>query len=259
MKPVNACMVWLGALVLVQSALVQTALGQSELFHEQVGYAYDLQRFTPAEYAGHAQNLATVQDRRGIVYVANRSGLLEYDSATWRRLRMPNGEGAFSLALSDSGVVYVGGKGEIGYLAPDSVGVMRVVSLMDQVPEDKRNFLYVWGVHETSRGVYFHTGNRILRWDGRAFLTWESERRLRKPGQQATTSRTRQQESEGPCAVQSREVVGQVSVNACLVVGPVAPTSARRAGLKLLEHKGGGQSRRGGSRRCRSGRFRVCA
>jgi len=171
-------MVWLGALVLVQSALVQTALGQSELFHEQVGYAYDLQRFTPAEYAGHAQNLATVQDRRGIVYVANRSGLLEYDSATWRRLRMPNGEGAFSLALSDSGVVYVGGKGEIGYLAPDSVGVMRVVSLMDQVPEDKRNFLYVWGVHETSRGVYFHTGNRILRWDGRAFLTWESERRL---------------------------------------------------------------------------------
>ncbi len=178
MKPVYASMVWLCALVLVHSASVRTARGQSERPHEQVGYAYDLQRFTPAEYAGHSQNLATVQDRRGLVYVANRSGLLEYDSATWRHLRMPNGEGAFSLVLSDSGVVYVGGKGELGYLAPDSIGAMRVVSLMDRVPAEVRNFLYVWSAHKTTRGIYFHTSNRILRWDGRAFTTWDSERRL---------------------------------------------------------------------------------
>ncbi len=178
MKPVYVRMVGLCVLVLVQWVLVQPARGQTERPREQVGYAFDLQRFTPAEYAGHAQSLATVQDRRGLVYVANRSGLLEYDSATWRHLRMPNGEGAFSLALSDSGVVYVGGKGELGYLAPDSLGAMRVVSLMDRLPEDKRNFLYVWSTHRTSRGIFFHTSNRILRWDGRAFATWDSKHRL---------------------------------------------------------------------------------
>ncbi|MEZ4702153.1 MAG: ATP-binding protein [Rhodothermales bacterium] len=151
---------------------------QDAPYHEQVGYAYDLHRFPAEAYAGHGQNWGVVQDRRGIAYVANHSGILEYDSARWRRIRMANGEGAFSVALSDSGVVFVGGRGEIGYLAADSLGAMQFVSLLGYVPADRRNFTYVWNTVRTSHGVFFQTNKRILRWDGQAMKVWDSDLRM---------------------------------------------------------------------------------
>jgi signal transduction histidine kinase len=157
---------------------LRPAVGQVTPYHEQVGYAHDLNRFKAEDYGGHTQNWAFVQDKRGIVYVANRTGILEFDSVRWRSIPMANGEAASALALSDSGTVFVGGKGEIGYLAPDSLGEMRYFSLVDRIPADKRDFLFVWNAHRTSQGIFFHTSARIYRWNGLRFDIWESERRL---------------------------------------------------------------------------------
>ena len=40
--------------------------------------------FSTSEYKGGLQNFEMMQDRRGILYVANNYGLLEYDGTQWQ-------------------------------------------------------------------------------------------------------------------------------------------------------------------------------
>ncbi len=154
------------------------ARAQVTPFHDQVGFAYGVDHFSPETYGAHSQNFGILQDARGVMYGANLAGVLEYDSQSWRTIAMPNGEGAISLALSDSGVVFVGGNSDLGYLAPDSLGLMRFVSMRELIPEAERDFATVWSTHATSKGIYFQTSSRILRWDGQRFTSWHSDVRL---------------------------------------------------------------------------------
>jgi len=43
-----------------------------------------LRNFLPKEYGFHPQNWVITQDSRGIMFIANTAGLLEYDGVTWR-------------------------------------------------------------------------------------------------------------------------------------------------------------------------------
>ena len=78
--------------------------------------------YTPKEYGAPEQNWAIEQDDRGVIYVGNNSGVLEYDGASWRLIKMPNNTTARSLAKDGQGRIYVGAVGEFGYLAPDATG-----------------------------------------------------------------------------------------------------------------------------------------
>ena len=91
---------------------------------QQAGLPY-IQNFTPKEYGAHSQNWAIIQDQRGIIYVGNTEGLLEYDGISWRLIK-PSGKAniVFSLAVDKNNRIYVGSFNELGYLAPDSIGQM---------------------------------------------------------------------------------------------------------------------------------------
>ena len=95
--------------------------------------------FTPRVYQASPQNWATVQDKRGVMFFGNTGGVLEYDGVSWRRISVGSGS-ARSLAVDDSGTVYVGSQGEFGYLAPDERGDLRYLSLLEHVPADARKF-----------------------------------------------------------------------------------------------------------------------
>ncbi|NNF58161.1 MAG: hypothetical protein HKN04_07955, partial [Rhodothermaceae bacterium] len=128
----------------------------------------------------HSQNWAVTQDHRGVLYVANTDGLLEYDGRTWRSIPLPDEQVQVmrSLATDPAGRIYVGGVGEIGYLAPDSTGVLGYMSLMDQMPEAARGFGDVWTTYADEQGVYFQTNRQIMRWDGAAIEIWTTDSRF---------------------------------------------------------------------------------
>ncbi|MGH8240063.1 MAG: hypothetical protein ACREXP_24040, partial [Steroidobacteraceae bacterium] len=129
--------------------------------------------FAPTEYGGSAQNWAVVQDLRGVIYVGNtEDGVLEFDGSRWRRIPVDNGGPVLSLAVDASGRVYVGGVGEVGYLAPDSEGRMRYVSLTERIAEADRDFADVFKTYATSDGVYFCTFRRIIRIAGDRVTVW---------------------------------------------------------------------------------------
>ena len=153
----------------------QAAVDQKELPADEKGLPFFAAHYSSREYQANPQNWAVAQDPRGIIYVANLDGVLQYDGAYWRLIRTANNSAAVSLDVAADGTVYVGAQGDLGYLQPDSTGTLQYVSLLDHLAPVDQDFAEVWGTHATSAAVYFQSKTRIFRWDGLQMQVWHSE------------------------------------------------------------------------------------
>ncbi len=112
-------------------------------------------------YSAGMQNWCILQDKKGVLYVANESGILEYNGVSWRLISIPNNV-ARSLTMDKDGIIYVGGINQFGYLKPDSSGMLKYFSLIHLIPEDKRQMGDVWTVIVNSRGLFVQTFKNIF-------------------------------------------------------------------------------------------------
>ncbi len=133
-----------------------------------------LKNYTPEEYGRMPKNWAVLQDKRGIIYVGNNNGVLEFDGVSWRAIDVPN-HSVRSMTIHDTGKIYIGGKNEFGFLAPDANGSLQYKSLLDHLENNKRNFGDVWRTHSTKQGIYFRTSNFLFRWnpDSKQIKVWK--------------------------------------------------------------------------------------
>ncbi|HSY75418.1 MAG TPA: hypothetical protein VK890_01100, partial [Bacteroidia bacterium] len=136
---------------------------------------YGIRNYSAKEYNLHPQNFAVAQDSRGVLFFGNNSGILEYDGKNWDTILTPEEGPVHSLTMDSKGMIYVGGTGEIGYLAPDANGRMRYHSLLDSIKDkNQRDFGPVWTCYATKDNkVYFQASTRIFRWDGKRIKTWD--------------------------------------------------------------------------------------
>jgi signal transduction histidine kinase/DNA-binding response OmpR family regulator/ligand-binding sensor domain-containing protein len=139
-----------------------------------------LRNYSDKEYHAAGQNWAIVQDDRGVMYFGNSIGLLEYDGASWRLIEMPQKGIVRSLAKDENGRIYVGGSGEFGYLAPDSLGRMQYVSLLEHVLPEDRGFDNVWRIHVAKPGIYFQMDNRLFLWANNCMQVWKPSTRFHR-------------------------------------------------------------------------------
>ncbi|HOP03809.1 MAG TPA: SpoIIE family protein phosphatase [Tenuifilaceae bacterium] len=130
-----------------------------------------LKNFTHREYLGHSQNWAVVQDYRGLIYVANNTGVLEYDGHTWRTIPI-NGALARCLDTDNNGRVWVGGQDELGYIAADSSNTMRYFSLNHLIDDACKPLGLVRQVYVTPMGIFFSTNNCIIRITEGTSVSW---------------------------------------------------------------------------------------
>jgi signal transduction histidine kinase/CheY-like chemotaxis protein len=137
-----------------------------------------VRKYLPKDYGAPEQNWAIVQDDRGVMYFGNNVGVLEYDGAFWRLIRVPNKTVVRSLARDAQGRIYVGAVGEIGYLAPDAAGNLQYVSLLDQVPAESRSFADVWRTLITPEGTYFQSAQYLFRWAEGRMRVWTPKTRF---------------------------------------------------------------------------------
>jgi serine phosphatase RsbU (regulator of sigma subunit)/ligand-binding sensor domain-containing protein len=112
-----------------------------------------INNYAPNDYNASEQNWAICEDNRGVVYVGNTDGVLEFDGSNWKKIIISNGSIVRSLAASEEGTVYVGGVEEFGYLAPDLNGKMYYHTLIDQL--DSIDFKDVWKIYTIKEKVYF--------------------------------------------------------------------------------------------------------
>ena len=129
---------------------------------------FNIRNYTVKDYSESSpQNFSIVQDLRGVLYVGNNNGILEYDGESWNTIKTPKEQPVHSLTIDKRGTIFVGGTGEIGYLKPDSIGRMRYHSIIDSITgRDFEN--EIWTCYATKDGnVYFQASDKIFIWNGK--------------------------------------------------------------------------------------------
>lgn len=149
-------------LLLFPVIAVMFLIGSPFSYSQDSGFKY-IKNYTPKDYDCEPQNWGILQDKRGVIYVANQGGLLEFDGVSWRTIKIPNNN-VRSMAMDEKGIIYIGGNNEIGFLAPDLQGSLQYVSLVGRLEEDEKNFSEVWTTHAAADGIYFNTSNFLFRW-----------------------------------------------------------------------------------------------
>ncbi len=122
------------------------------------------------------QNWCVVQDKRGVIYVGNHGGLLEFDGVEWWNITVPN-LSVHSMVIDEQGTLYIGGNNEIGFFNRDSYGSLIYTSLKDRLKDTQKNFSQVWKTLCTKEGVYFHTLKFLFRWNPKIkkIKAWEPD------------------------------------------------------------------------------------
>lgn len=133
-----------------------------------------LETYTPREIGISNQFWAVIQDRRGVIYAGGGNVIVQFDGVTWRKIFTPSTV-VRSLAIDDSGKIWAGLAGAMGYLEPNNVGQMKFVSIFDKIPADQREFTDVWQTVVTPQGIFFRTYSRLFRWDGQKFRVWAAK------------------------------------------------------------------------------------
>ncbi len=139
-----------------------------------------IQNYPPQTTGGLAQNWQMVQDRRGLIYAANFSGVLQYDGQSWRIIPTPNHNAVRTLAIGLDGAVYFGANSDFGYLAADSTGKLKAVSLLSRLKPADRGFYRIQHILAIPSGMYFLSGETLFRWSGQRMRVWRGLKPFRR-------------------------------------------------------------------------------
>ena len=121
-----------------------------------------IQNFSKLEYKGGSQVWSITQDAQGRMYFANDEGLLTYDGTYWRIHPLPNKTNLRSVAIDQSGRVFVGGQGELGYFLADKAGQFEYTSLIPLLPKEQRNFADIWDIEILNDVIFFRVSDRLI-------------------------------------------------------------------------------------------------
>jgi len=117
--------------------------------------------YVKERYEAGTHNWDITQDNRGVIYFSNNEGLLEFDGSEWRTYQLENQTICRSVAIDQSGNIFVGGQGEFGWFIPDSLGQLNYQSLIDLFPKGQENFEDVWDIIALEDRLFFRTSRKI--------------------------------------------------------------------------------------------------
>lgn len=97
------------------------------------------------------------QDPNGVLYFANRSGVLQFDGRTWTQI--PAKGAIYTLTVTASGVLYAGGSAGFGRIQLNDQNQMEYQSLSDSIADSRNVFSSVTIGEE----VYFLSESRVYK------------------------------------------------------------------------------------------------
>ncbi len=121
--------------------------------------------FDKNDYEASSKNWSIASDNRGIIYVGNQEGLLQYDGHNWNLYRMPAGGVVRSVFVDDTRI-YTGTYEEFGYWEPDETGILHYISLSSQL----KNFTFhnqeIWKILKWKDCIYFQSFTDVFKYCG---------------------------------------------------------------------------------------------
>jgi len=101
------------------------------------------------------------QDNNGILYFANRSGVLQFDGRTW--VLVPVEGGVYSLAVTKAGQVYASGPSGFGRIGIDKENQLSYLSLSDSIAKAKN----IFASYSLENVVYFLNEESLFELDAK--------------------------------------------------------------------------------------------
>lgn len=118
-----------------------------------------IKNYSPTIYNGENQNWSISQSKEKYIYVANNSGLLEFDGAKWRIYASPNNTVMRSVNAHEN-KIYTGCYMEFGYWKRNEFGNLYYTSISSKIKESliEEDF---WNILNFDNWVLFQSLNRI--------------------------------------------------------------------------------------------------
>ena len=121
---------------------------------------FKVKNFSASEYSGNAQNWDIIQNNDHFVYFANNGGILEFNGENWTKFELDNNEHPRSFDKNDSGKIFVGGRGEFGYIDYNEFG--KTVYKKISASVDSLHFDDIWQVYCVEEHTYFVSKSHIF-------------------------------------------------------------------------------------------------
>ncbi|WP_169578105.1 helix-turn-helix and ligand-binding sensor domain-containing protein [Salinimicrobium xinjiangense] len=116
--------------------------------------------FTPSEYGAGNQNWMISQGPDKKIFVANNSGLLQFDGEHWTLYKVP-GETAVRSVRASGENIYTGAYMEFGYWRPNKNGRLQYFSLKDSISSGLIDGEQFWDIKEVEDYVIFQSHQRL--------------------------------------------------------------------------------------------------
>ena len=123
----------------------------------------DITNYAHEKINSGAQTWQIAQDRLGIMYFANNSGLLTFNNKEWRVYPLPNKTIVRSLYIDKDDKIYVGGQGIIGYFFPNRNGILQFHSLNNLIPAPHQSFEDVWYILSYKDEIFFQSSKKVFK------------------------------------------------------------------------------------------------
>jgi signal transduction histidine kinase/ligand-binding sensor domain-containing protein len=141
-----------------------TNVGYTQSYTEQ-GSPFIKNYTTKEMNGGGPQIWCWAQDNRGMVYVGDMDGIIEFNGKDWKRIPNANNSIVRSMDVDSLGVIYAGASNDFGYLQPDERGEMKYISLAQHVIDKGIKFLDIWKVISTSSGIYYFSNKYVFKYN----------------------------------------------------------------------------------------------
>lgn len=125
---------------------------------------FPISSFAPEVYHGETQNWNICQSDKGVIYIANNKGLLEFNGSVWKLYPSPN-RTIMRSVYAKGNRIYSGCYMNFGYWEKDSNLNMRYTSLSDRIKNKLRDDEQFWNIICYEQWVLFQSLHRIYIYD----------------------------------------------------------------------------------------------
>ena len=137
------------------------------LLYVSLGFSQELPpvtNFNPNQYNAGNQNWMISQAENKNIYIANGTGLLEYNGAQWNLYPVPNNTIIRSVkAVGDK--IYTGAYMEVGYWTKNDFGTLDYISLLDKFPKPVHDGEQFWHIEDLGGMVVFQSFEGLYLFD----------------------------------------------------------------------------------------------
>lgn len=122
--------------------------------------------YSVSDYNAGIQNWSIAQDERGIMYIGNNKGLLEFDGSRWELHELPTKNIVRAVCIGEDGKIFVGSFEEFGYFERDSLDCLVYHSLKDEVKDFRFQNDEIWSIVPVQDEIVFQSFGSLFIYDG---------------------------------------------------------------------------------------------